>query len=174
VRACARCGFSLPVAGALACASVLLQARLPILKYVHLESRVVLTVNHVFEIMLRFNHSKDWREAFYHVIPNRKGITELDEPGGGKPGAAGDDGGEEATDGDGTDGGAEKPAVVYANGTGSHGDAEKPCFRFQATGACNFGDKCRYAHPAVPESEAVEGAALRADEQHSSGKEELL
>ena len=47
-------------------------AQLPITEFVKLKSRKVITVNQVFEILLGFIESKDWREAFFNVIPARK------------------------------------------------------------------------------------------------------
>lgn len=32
----------------------------------------VFTVNHVLEIMLHYAESKDWKEAFHKVVPERK------------------------------------------------------------------------------------------------------
>lgn len=48
-------------------------ARLPIGKYMRMNSRFVLTTNHVVEIMLRWLECGDWGEAFMKVIPKRKG-----------------------------------------------------------------------------------------------------
>ncbi|KAK7049742.1 tRNA (guanine(9)-N(1))-methyltransferase [Paramarasmius palmivorus] len=48
-------------------------ARLPIGRYVDsLPTRKVLTVNQVFEIMLKWVETKDWEQAFYSIIPKRK------------------------------------------------------------------------------------------------------
>lgn len=47
-------------------------ARLPIGNYLKMSSSQVLTVNQVFEIMLKFVETKDWKTAFFHVIPQRK------------------------------------------------------------------------------------------------------
>jgi len=48
-------------------------ARLPIGKYLaEMTSRKVLTVNQVFEILLKWVETKDWSEALYSVVPKRK------------------------------------------------------------------------------------------------------
>ncbi|KAK0113718.1 tRNA (guanine(9)-N(1))-methyltransferase [Cadophora gregata] len=47
-------------------------ARLPIGEYMTMQSRSVLAVNHVFEIMLAWMETGDWGEAFLKVIPKRK------------------------------------------------------------------------------------------------------
>lgn len=52
-------------------------ARLPISEYLKLNSRTVITVNHVFEIMLLYLQTKDWKESLVQIIPARKiGATE--------------------------------------------------------------------------------------------------
>ena len=48
-------------------------ARLPIGQYMEMNSRYVLTTNHVVEIMLRWLECRDWGESFMHVMPKRKG-----------------------------------------------------------------------------------------------------
>eukprot|EP00041_Stephanoeca_diplocostata_P017837 m.367518 g.367518 ORF g.367518 m.367518 type:complete len:385 (+) comp20835_c0_seq1:209-1363(+) len=50
-------------------------ARLPILEHFTLNSRTVLTVNHVFEILVHFVGHHDWPAAIAHVIPERKGLA---------------------------------------------------------------------------------------------------
>ncbi|XP_066319409.1 uncharacterized protein [Miscanthus floridulus] len=47
-------------------------AKLPIGNYLKMSSSQVLTVNQVFEIMLKFVETGDWKTAFFHVIPQRK------------------------------------------------------------------------------------------------------
>eukprot|EP00054_Salpingoeca_dolichothecata_P011112 m.61828 g.61828 ORF g.61828 m.61828 type:complete len:357 (+) comp19306_c0_seq1:251-1321(+) len=51
-------------------------ARLPIDVYLDLATRHVLTVNHVFEIMLTYVNSRSWEQSFFEVIPKRKFINE--------------------------------------------------------------------------------------------------
>lgn len=50
-------------------------ARLPIGEFMDMQSRKVLTTNHVNEIMIRWLECKDWGQAFLKVIPKRKGGT---------------------------------------------------------------------------------------------------
>jgi tRNA (guanine9-N1)-methyltransferase len=47
-------------------------AKLPIDKYIELDGRKVLTVNHVFEIIMEYQKEKDWEKAFREIIPPRK------------------------------------------------------------------------------------------------------
>lgn len=50
-------------------------ARLPIGEFMDMQSRKVLAVNHVNEIMIRWLECRNWGEAFMKVIPKRKGGT---------------------------------------------------------------------------------------------------
>ncbi|KAG0175615.1 tRNA (guanine(9)-N(1))-methyltransferase [Apophysomyces sp. BC1034] len=47
-------------------------AQLPIGEYIQMASRKVLTVNQVFEIMLKWLECRDWKKAFMDIIPQRK------------------------------------------------------------------------------------------------------
>ncbi|MCI4377542.1 hypothetical protein PGIGA_G00204770 [Pangasianodon gigas] len=50
-------------------------AQLPLGSFVKMNSRKVLAVNHVFEIMLAYLEKRDWQEAFFTVLPQRKGAV---------------------------------------------------------------------------------------------------
>uniref|UniRef100_A0A0N4ZYN1 tRNA (guanine(9)-N(1))-methyltransferase n=1 Tax=Parastrongyloides trichosuri TaxID=131310 RepID=A0A0N4ZYN1_PARTI len=54
-------------------------AKLPIGDYMKLKTRNVLTINQVYEIILRYTESKNWEKAFFDVIPRRKGIIKIDK-----------------------------------------------------------------------------------------------
>uniref|UniRef100_A0A7S4EYN7 tRNA (guanine(9)-N(1))-methyltransferase n=1 Tax=Chrysotila carterae TaxID=13221 RepID=A0A7S4EYN7_CHRCT len=47
--------------------------RLPIDEHMQMSQRRVLAVNHVFEIMLHFANSGDWKAAFLQALPQRRG-----------------------------------------------------------------------------------------------------
>ncbi|KAJ3166504.1 tRNA methyltransferase 10 [Geranomyces variabilis] len=47
--------------------------KLPIGEHLQMSTRKVLTINHVFEIMLKYLATKDWLQAFLAVMPARKG-----------------------------------------------------------------------------------------------------
>ncbi|XP_019408916.1 PREDICTED: tRNA methyltransferase 10 homolog A [Crocodylus porosus] len=54
-------------------------AQLPLGNFVKMNTRKVLAVNHVFEIILAYLEKKDWKEAFFSVLPQRKGAVPLGE-----------------------------------------------------------------------------------------------
>uniref|UniRef100_A0A8C8R9B2 tRNA methyltransferase 10 homolog A n=1 Tax=Pelusios castaneus TaxID=367368 RepID=A0A8C8R9B2_9SAUR len=54
-------------------------AQLPLGNFVKMNSRKVLAVNHVFEIILSYLEKRDWKEAFFSVLPQRKGASPLGE-----------------------------------------------------------------------------------------------
>ncbi|GIL92228.1 hypothetical protein Vretimale_18460 [Volvox reticuliferus] len=56
----------------LAQASGIATARLPISRHVQLSSREVLTVNHVFQILVEYYARRDWASALDFVMPKRK------------------------------------------------------------------------------------------------------
>jgi tRNA (guanine9-N1)-methyltransferase len=53
-------------------------ARLPLSKYVKLESSAVLTVNHVISLIVKYHETKDWAVSINSSIPIRK-ITKITE-----------------------------------------------------------------------------------------------
>uniref|UniRef100_UPI0037E9080F tRNA methyltransferase 10 homolog A n=1 Tax=Semicossyphus pulcher TaxID=241346 RepID=UPI0037E9080F len=58
-------------------------AQLPLSSFVKMNSRKVLAVNHVFEIILAYLEKGSWQEAFFTVLPQRKGAVAVDQDGAG-------------------------------------------------------------------------------------------
>ncbi|XP_035482347.1 RNA (guanine-9-)-methyltransferase domain-containing protein 2 [Scophthalmus maximus] len=56
-------------------------AQLPLNSFVKMNSRKVLAVNHVFEIILAFLEKGSWKEAFFTVLPQRKGAVAVYQDG---------------------------------------------------------------------------------------------
>ncbi|KAK2116051.1 tRNA methyltransferase 10 [Saguinus oedipus] len=54
-------------------------AQLPLGNFVKMNSRKVLAVNHVFEIILEYLETRDWQEAFFTILPQRKGAIPTDK-----------------------------------------------------------------------------------------------
>lgn len=52
-------------------------ARLPMEDHVDMKTRKVLTVNHVFDIIVAYCEVKDWKAAFIRAIPYRKGAIPI-------------------------------------------------------------------------------------------------
>lgn len=53
--------------------------RLPIGKFIQMNSRPVLTVNQVFQIICKYTECKDWKTAFVSTLPKRKKAELLDK-----------------------------------------------------------------------------------------------
>ncbi|XP_023149417.2 RNA (guanine-9-)-methyltransferase domain-containing protein 2 [Amphiprion ocellaris] len=56
-------------------------AQLPLSSFIKMNSRKVLAVNHVFEIILAYLEKGSWQEAFVTVLPQRKGAVAVDQDG---------------------------------------------------------------------------------------------
>ncbi|XP_068611837.1 tRNA methyltransferase 10 homolog A isoform X2 [Brachionichthys hirsutus] len=56
-------------------------AQLPLSSFVKMNSRKVLAVNHVFEIILAYLEKGSWQEAFFTVLPQRKGAVAVHQKG---------------------------------------------------------------------------------------------
>ncbi len=55
-------------------------AKLPIEEHLKFCATKVLTVNHVFEILLKYRqYGNDWKKALLDVLPHRKNIEEIDD-----------------------------------------------------------------------------------------------
>lgn len=54
-------------------------AQLPLSSFVKMNSRKVLAVNHVFEIILAYLEKGSWQEAFFTILPQRKGAVAVDQ-----------------------------------------------------------------------------------------------
>lgn len=54
-------------------------AQLPLSSFVKMNSRKVLAVNHVFEIILSYLEKGNWHDAFFTILPQRKGAVALEQ-----------------------------------------------------------------------------------------------
>lgn len=53
-------------------------AKLPIREYCSMKSTPVLTVNHVFDILLAYSRCHSWPESFQCILPKRKAVSVLE------------------------------------------------------------------------------------------------
>ncbi|XP_013876543.1 tRNA methyltransferase 10 homolog A [Austrofundulus limnaeus] len=60
-------------------------AQLPLSSFVKMNSRKVLAVNHVFEIILAYLEKGSWQEAFFTILPQRKGVVAINQDGENTP-----------------------------------------------------------------------------------------
>ena len=68
-------------------------AQLPISAFLpEMTTRKVLTVNQVFEIMLKWIETRDWKDALRQVMPTRKYVDGPRVRGGGRKNVEGEDG----------------------------------------------------------------------------------
>ena len=90
-------------------------ARLPIDDFMEMKTRKVLTIDHVFSILLLVAGGSGWQQALQQVLPARKGAV-LKEGGADTDETAGGVEGEEGiTEGSGESGGGERPAAMSEN-----------------------------------------------------------
>ncbi|XP_041635577.1 RNA (guanine-9-)-methyltransferase domain-containing protein 2 [Cheilinus undulatus] len=73
-------------------------AQLPLSSFVKMNSRKVLAVNHVFEIILAYLEKGSWKDAFFTVLPQRKGAVAVDQDGGNTQEKAEEDSGSDSDD----------------------------------------------------------------------------
>jgi tRNA (guanine9-N1)-methyltransferase len=114
-------------------------AKLPLGEEMKGASTPVLTINHVFNILLEFQACKSWGEAFQAVLPSRKRLLPVGAPSDDDDGGGGDDGSGAGGGGAGGAGGgaklkpakrearaAAKAAHAAVGGAGAGGAAAPP------------------------------------------------
>lgn len=60
---------------------VLNKSQILLRRFLHLQTRSVLAINHVFNILLAYKECGDWQNALITAIPPRKGVTVRDDEG---------------------------------------------------------------------------------------------
>ncbi|GLC46359.1 hypothetical protein PLESTB_001766900 [Pleodorina starrii] len=156
-------------------------ARLPISRHVQLASRAVLTVNHVFQILVEYYACRDWAKALDIVLPKRKRAdyakqgqqqgrqqqqgARKEQPasgaGGGAAAKQGEKAGEEAAT---ASGAAEAAAAAEAVGTATAVGAAAP----EAAEDATAGDVGKVAAAALLDGGSMEVEAGDAEEGRGS------
>ncbi|KAJ6638578.1 Farnesol dehydrogenase, partial [Pseudolycoriella hygida] len=54
-------------------------ARLPLAEHISIKTRAVLTIVHVFDILLKVSQGQSWQNALIDVLPSRKGAKPIEE-----------------------------------------------------------------------------------------------
>ncbi|KXZ44831.1 hypothetical protein GPECTOR_61g784 [Gonium pectorale] len=147
-------------------------ARLPISRHIQLASRAVLTVNHVFQILVEYFNRRDWAAVLDAVLPMRKRAEyQQQQQGGlgkaarrkagqgkGQAAAEGEDGGEGEGEGDAAGAGADAAEAGDAAGAGRGSGSGAP-----AEGAAEAAAEAGEGQPAVGAEGGSEGAEAAAE-----------
>lgn len=114
----------------------------------------------MLEILAHFDTGKDWQQAFFKTLPQRKGAAKLGE---GRPAKA------EVKVAEGAGASAGGPT-----GPLSSRDGEKICRAFLSPEGCHWEEKvgrpCKYLHEPLPQAGSeTQGAVGRVDEGGTDG-----
>ncbi|KAJ3177458.1 tRNA methyltransferase 10 [Geranomyces variabilis] len=105
--------------------------KLPIGEHLEMSTRKVLTINHVFEIMIKYLETKDWLQAFLAVMPARKGGQAKPDAASAEPSSRGGGGGggddaNAATGKDGDETKADREDALLTESGAQDGEEDEP------------------------------------------------